>query len=544
MRILKLVALLSLTLLLPSSLFALDAFPGAEGYGKNTTGGRGGTVYIVDTLSDNPVDGVTFREACEASGARYVVFAVSGVIDVSTVITIAEDDITIAGQTSPGGVTLIGQGLNVEASNVIITHFRVRAGTKHVDYEMTGDDIRWYTVPQFNVASCSGDYSLTDPDHPKGQEVTYKYPCVLNTGILPTTIHALTVLGPDWAGAGVVVDNVIIDHCSFAWGCDETAVVSGGTTNITLSNCIFDGGNNYTGHDTQPDHSKGLLIAAYDDALPINETLTLTGFRNLVTNSYDRMPLFAAQYDTGSADVTIDWVNNVSYGWGGRFAPRGRAWAKINYVHNYMQNGTYGSSNYELNHSLHDAPSVANTLYVYGNLGVSRTDQGDAQWSVGNYTTGTLLAYADWGTAVRHDTPAISTEQTMSYAIAIEIAQQAGASVPAHDAVDLAAINDFVSNTGGTIPINKHITSDYPTYPDTALPTDSDSDGMADSWEISTFGDLDQGATDDFDADGYNDIEEYFHYLASGGASASTAASKSTAGTACKSTAGSSIQVK
>ena len=56
---------------------ALPAFPGAQGMGAASVGGRDGTVYIVDQLGDNATAeaaGTTFREACEASGARYVVF--------------------------------------------------------------------------------------------------------------------------------------------------------------------------------------------------------------------------------------------------------------------------------------------------------------------------------------------------------------------------------------------------------------------------------------------------------------------------------------
>src|SRR5215510_10564233 len=72
------------------------AFPGAEGYGKYATGGRGGKVFIVSNLNDKGLG--SFREAVEAKGKRIVVFAVSGTIHLETKLSI-KDDITIAGQT-------------------------------------------------------------------------------------------------------------------------------------------------------------------------------------------------------------------------------------------------------------------------------------------------------------------------------------------------------------------------------------------------------------------------------------------------------------
>lgn len=85
----------------------LPAFPGAEGFGAVSKGGRGGSVIKVTNL--NPSGPGSLAEACAASGPRIVVFDVSGVIPVDKRLHIGSGQITIAGQTAPGaGITLDG----------------------------------------------------------------------------------------------------------------------------------------------------------------------------------------------------------------------------------------------------------------------------------------------------------------------------------------------------------------------------------------------------------------------------------------------------
>jgi len=105
----------------------IPAFPGAEGAGMWSLGGRGGQVYEVTTLADDGSG--SLREAVEASGPRFVVFRLSGTIELASTLSITDPHIYVAGQTAPGdGITLKNYGLRVRADHVIVRHLRVRPG--------------------------------------------------------------------------------------------------------------------------------------------------------------------------------------------------------------------------------------------------------------------------------------------------------------------------------------------------------------------------------------------------------------------------------
>jgi pectate lyase len=115
-----------LTALMASSACArpIPAFPGAEGYGSVTSGGRGGKVIAVTNLNDTGPG--SLRAAVEAEGPRIVVFRVSGTIELDRDLRIQHPYITIAGQTAPGdGITIKGY-LGINANDVIIRYIRVR----------------------------------------------------------------------------------------------------------------------------------------------------------------------------------------------------------------------------------------------------------------------------------------------------------------------------------------------------------------------------------------------------------------------------------
>lgn len=137
----------------------IPSFPGAEGGGMYTFGGRGGKVITVSNLNDDGIG--SFRWACEQGGARIIVFNVSGIIKLKTPIIVRAPYITIAGQSAPGdGVCIAGESFQVNTHDVVVRHMRFRRGNTHV----------WYREDSFG---------------------------------------------------GNPVGNIMIDHCSCEWGLDE-----------------------------------------------------------------------------------------------------------------------------------------------------------------------------------------------------------------------------------------------------------------------------------------------------------------------------------
>ena len=105
------------------------AFPGAEGFGKYTLGGRGGRVIEVTNLNDHGPG--SFRAACEAEGPRTVVFRVSGTIPLESKFKITNPYLTIAGQTAPGdGICIKNYQVNFDTHDLIIRYLRFRPGRR------------------------------------------------------------------------------------------------------------------------------------------------------------------------------------------------------------------------------------------------------------------------------------------------------------------------------------------------------------------------------------------------------------------------------
>jgi len=178
---------------------ATPAFPGAEGFGADTPGGRGGAVLVVTNVNDSGPG--SFRAACEASGPRIVVFRVGGVIDLQKPVRITSPNITIAAQTAPGdGICLRDNQISIDTHDVIVRYLRSRPG-----------DI-------------------------SGKEV-------------------------DAIAIGGSSRNVIVDHCSASWSVDEALSPSGAISDVTVQWCLIAESLNQSVH-SKGAHGYGSLVRA------------------------------------------------------------------------------------------------------------------------------------------------------------------------------------------------------------------------------------------------------------------------------------------
>ncbi len=181
----------------------LLAFEGAVGFGAETQGGRGGEVVKVTNLNDSGVG--SLRWALEVlDQPRIVIFEVGGIINLKDEIQI-NGDVTVAGQTAPGGITVAGARLRVVESEVIIRGVHVRPGD-----------------------SPDGD----KPDDRDGISVGH---------------------------SGATIKNVVIDSNSISWSLDEALSSWGDNSNITFSNNIIAEALNDSIH-SKGEHSMALLV--------------------------------------------------------------------------------------------------------------------------------------------------------------------------------------------------------------------------------------------------------------------------------------------
>ena len=164
----------------------LPAFPGAVGAGKYATGGRGGEVYHVTNLNDSGEG--SFRDAVSKSG-RIVVFDVSGTIELKGNI-LCQSNVTIAGQTAPGG------------SGITLKNFKMG---------MSGDNI----ICRF-ISSRPGPYAATS----SGNDA--------------------------WGGAKG--SNSIIDHCSMGWTTDEQWGLYSNNEYYTVQYSVLGPADSWGGH--------------------------------------------------------------------------------------------------------------------------------------------------------------------------------------------------------------------------------------------------------------------------------------------------------
>lgn len=461
------------------------SFPGAEGYGMYVSGGRGGAVYHVTNLNDSGEG--SLRWAINQTGARTIIFDVSGTIYLESQLDIKNGNLTIAGQTAPGGgICVADWPVVIKASNVIIRYMRFRLGNEYV-----------------NKAEGDGG-------------------------------HEGDGLG------GFDGSNIMIDHCSISWSIDECLAVYG-NRNTTVQWCIASQSLRNAGHQKGAHGYGGMmgggrttyhhnLIAHHDSRTPRfafrsgDETSVEnpTDYRNNVIYNWCGNGCYGAE------DMCINIVNNY-------YKPGpGTAKRNANIQKRIVGPGVGTRTD-----------SEGNTIYVWGkyyldgNVNSKWSDVTKNNWTIGlqNQVDGSSQ-HGTW-TSTTKDT--IRRTEVMPFAlVTTHTAEKAyekvlgyvGASLY-RDEVDQLIISDtqngVATYTGSTSGNNPGIIDSpydimpsdagndwnpWPTLESTTAPVDTDGDGMPDIWEDTN--NLDPNdATDGAIAgsDGYTNLEKYLNSI-------------------------------
>ena len=407
----------------------LTAFPGAEGFGKYASGGRGGQVAIVTNTADRGEG--SFRWALEQFPGEplTVVFQTGGLIELQSNIVIKRSNLTIAGQTAPGdgiclkNFSLVVNGAAVKGNhgNIIIRHLRSRPG---------GTDKKG--LYGFNLENCH---------------------------------------------------DVIVDHCSFSWANEECAAMYD-TRNTTVQWCIVSEGLYSAGHLKGNRSYGGVWGGQY-----------ASYHHNLIAHQNNRAIRFngARAHDT---IALVDYRNNVIYNWSSTNAPYGGevnipgGLSQVNMVNNYYKPGPAAPAELKFVHASYQKENAQGTgqWYVHGNV-----MEGDKAMSKRN-RLGVDLAEAGFPKGAIADEPfpvAVPLPEESATAAFAKVLVQAGATAPLRDAVDQRVVDETRDCTAtgkgvlgkpGIIDLPLMV-GGWPVYAPGTPETDTDKDGMPDTWE-------------------------------------------------------------
>lgn len=458
------------------------AFPGAEGFGRYVTGGRGGKVYHVTTLEDNNSVG-SFRYAINQTGKRIIVFDVSGTIQLKSTLQLKKPNVTIAGQTAPGdGICIAGYPFQISTNNVIIRYMRFRVGSSNV-----------------------------------------------------------TVSGADgWDGLGSLDQkNIIVDHCSVSWSIDECCSFSG-CSDITLqwtlvSQSLVNAGHNKGAHGYGGNWG-GSGASYHHNLLAHHGSRTPRLGPRPTTQTDERMDMrnnviynFGGNGCYGGEGMNVNIVNNYyKPGPGSPTGDKGKRIAGIG-----IRTKEYCTTYPAYAPMMH----VWGKYFVEGNVNSQYGDVTEDNWTYGMYNQidaggndGTYTAVTK--DTIKLDAPIENIPVTMHTAQNAydKVLKYVGASIK-RDALDEIMISDTrdgkasftgTGNGSGFINTENDVkyadgTTGLPTLTGTAAPTDTDQDGMPDAWE--TANGLNPNSSSDaalysLDSKGYyTNIEVYINSL-------------------------------
>ena len=443
------------------------AFPGAEGYGRYAIGGRGGSVYHVTSLEDDPQDPQpgTFRYGItQVKGPRTIVFDIAGTIYLKARLTCSDPYVTIAGQTAPGKGILF-RGSPIGMANDGITRFvRMRRGFHNDD----------------------------EADMNRGLD-----------------------------GLGMAGNNhSIMDHCSVGWTIDE-AFSSRNAKNMTLQRTLISEALNQANH---PNYGSG---KTHGFAATIGGDIGSYHHNLLAHNEGRNWSLGGGLDGNGAAAGRNDIFNNVVYNWGGRATDGGTH--ECNFVGNYYKKGPSTNSEYILNAQLENIGTGTQSYYVKGNIreekdGRQTEDKLDVTYKASIYS-GKVV---DWEVFV--DKPFFESLATVESArLAFKtVLSDVGANQPFFDEHDVRMVDETLngtytysgSKTGKKGLVDRETDSEGYGYFYTVGETreadyDTDQDGMPDWWEKVRGSNPAAADNNDYSSPfGYTALEEYLNWIA------------------------------